>query len=86
MFVNMLDNSKSLCKTINEEISIIMQARKTVLFHGNKSWVKKFGNKGFDVSMEWFDGGKVSEIVGTYILSKISNEIKIELDFTVAMV
>ena len=86
MFVNMLDNSKSLCKTIDEEISIIMQARKTVLFHGSESWVKKFGNKGFDVSMEWFGGGKVSQIVGTYILSKISNEIKIELDFTVAMV
>ena len=86
MFVNMLGNSKSLCKTIDEEISIIMQARKTVLFHGNESWVKKFGNKGFDVSMGWFDEGKVSEIVGTYILSKISNEIKIELDFTMAMV
>ena len=60
-----------------------MQERKTGLSHGNEPWVKKSGNKGFHISMGWFNGGKVSEIVGTYILNKISNEIKITLDFTV---
>ena len=52
-----------------------MQARKTLLFNNNKPWVKKSGNKDFDVPMGCFDGAETSEIVGTYILSKISNEI-----------
>ena len=68
-------SQKSLCKITHEEISIIMQARKTLLFNNNKPWIKKSGNKDFDVPMGCFDRAEVSEIVGTYILSKISNEI-----------
>ena len=52
-----------------------MQARKTLLFNDNKPWVKKSGNKDFDPPMGCFDGTEVSEIVGTYILSKISYKI-----------
>ena len=51
-----------------------MQA-KTQLFNNSKPWVKKSGNKNLDVSMGCFDRVKVSETVGTHILSKISNEI-----------
>ena len=52
-----------------------MQARKTLLFNNNEPWVKKSGNKDFDNPMGCFNGAEASEIVGTYILSKISNEI-----------
>ena len=52
-----------------------MQVRKTLLFNINKPWVKKSGNKDFDIPMGCFDDAEVSEIVETYILSKISNEI-----------
>ena len=51
-----------------------MQA-KTLLFNNSEPWVKKSGNKDLDVSMGCFDAAKVSETVGTHILSKISNEI-----------
>ena len=57
------------------EINIIMQARKTLLFNKNEPWVKKSGHKDFDVPMGCFNGAEVFEIVGTCILSKISNEI-----------
>ena len=40
-----------------------------------QTWIKKSGNKDFDVPLGCFDRVEVSEIVGTYILSKISNEI-----------
>ena len=41
------------------------------------------GIKDFDVPMGCFDGVEVSEIVGTYILIKLSNEInKKQVDFT----
>ena len=52
-----------------------MQARKALLFNKNEPWVKKSGNKDFDVPMGCFDGARVSEIVGTYILSRIINLI-----------
>ena len=52
-----------------------MQTRKTLLFNDNGSWVKKSGNKDFEVPMGCFGGAKVSEIFGIYILNKISNEI-----------
>ena len=70
-----LQFAKSLCKITDEEIRIIMQARKTLLLNDNKPRVKKSGNKDFDVPMGCFDGAEVSEIAGTYILSKISIEI-----------
>ena len=70
-----LQFAKSLCKITYEESSIIMQARKTLLFNNNEPWVKKSGNKDFDNPMGCFNGAEASEIVGTYILSKISNEI-----------
>ena len=37
--------------------------------------VKKSWDKDFDIPGGCFDGAEVLEIVGTYILSKISNEI-----------
>ena len=51
-----------------------MHVRKALLFN-DKPWIKKSGNKDFNFPMDCFDGAEVSEIVGTYILSKISNEI-----------
>ena len=64
-----------------------MHARKALLFNDNKPWTKKSGNKDFDVPMDCFEEAEVSEIVGTYILSKICNKlIKTKLDFSVTMV
>ena len=52
----------------------------TITNHGS-------GIKDFDVPMGCFDGVEVSEIVGTYILSKLSNGInKKQVDFTRTMV
>ena len=72
LFNKVLQFAKGLCKITDKEI---MQARKTLLFKDSKQWVRKSENKDFDVPMGCFDGAEVSEIVGTYILSKISNEI-----------
>ena len=50
---------------------MINQARKTLLFHENTSWVKKKkANKDFDVPMSCFEGAPVYELVGTYILNQ----------------
>ena len=36
-------------------------------------WVKKGGSGDFDISMGYFDGAEVCELVGTFILNKLKN-------------
>ena len=52
-----------------------MLSRRTLLRNDKEPWIKKSRKKDFDVPTGCFDRAKVSEIVGTYILSKINNEI-----------
>ena len=53
-----------------------MQARKTLLFNESKPWLKMFGNEDFDVPMGCFDGAEVFELVGSFILTKLSKVCK----------
>ena len=46
----------------DDDFSIIMQARKTLIC----------GDEDFDVPMGCFDGAKICELVGTYIQSKLT--------------
>ena len=46
---------------------IIMKARRTLLFNDGEPWVKKTGNKEFDVPMGCFDGDDICESVGFII-------------------
>ena len=50
-----------------------MQSRKTLLFNKKTPWVKRCGDKDFDVPMGCYDGAKVCELVGSYLLKKVSN-------------
>ena len=54
-----------------EEIKIILDTKKSILFNNNQAWVKK-GNKLFNVTMGSFDGAEVAELVGLFLLSKLS--------------
>ena len=55
-----------------EDIKIILQTKKTLLFHNGNPWAKK-GNKPFDVSMGSWDGAEVCELVGLYLLSQLTH-------------
>ena len=57
------------------KISIIMQARKTLLFNDNKPWVKSLRINILTSLWGCFNGAEVSDIIRTYIINKISNEI-----------
>jgi hypothetical protein len=50
-----------------EEIKIILQTKKDLLFTDGKPWIKK-GNKVFDVTMGSWDGAEVADLVGLYLL------------------
>jgi len=55
------------------DLQVIRQARKTFLFHKETPWVKKGNVNGFDVAMGAFDGAECCEIVGLYLLDKMTS-------------
>ena len=59
--------------TSNEELDIIMQSRKTLLFHNQEPWVKRDGDEDFDVPMGCCDGAEICELTGSYLLHQLSN-------------
>ena len=52
---------------------IIYHARKSLLFDGNDTWMKKQSGLS-DITMGAYDVAEVSELVGTYMLSLISEK------------
>ena len=60
----------------NDQLSITIQSRKTLLFSNNEPCVKKTGEESFDVPMGSYDGAEGFDLVGTYIF-KITTKEKI---------
>ena len=56
----------------NDDKRIIYHARKSLLFNEEGTWMKKDGL--FDVTMGAYDGAAVCEVVGTFLLDKISEK------------
>ena len=56
-----------------EQRKIILHARKSLLYSYQECWRKK-GNNLFDVTMGAYDGAEVCELVGCYILNKLSGK------------
>ena len=51
-----------------------MQAKRSLLFSRNTTWCKKTTKSLFDVTMGSFDGAESCELVGSYLLSKLTPE------------
>ena len=47
-----------------DEEETIMHCGKSLLFNNSDIWMKKEGNKDFDVTMGRFDGAEICEMVG----------------------
>ena len=56
----------------DEEKNIIIKAKKSILFNGNTAWCKRETKSLFDVTMGSFDGAETCELVGLYLLSKLT--------------
>ena len=55
-----------------KDIEVIFHCRRSLLFHDNKSWIKKDSNGDFDVAMESYDGAEVCELAGLFMLNELS--------------
>ena len=73
LFTDAISYAKTITDIHDDQLSIIMQWRKTLLFNNNEPCVKKTGEEIFEVPMGCYDGAEVCELVGTYILNKLKN-------------
>ena len=67
-----IEFAKSVTNIEKNMIDVIKLSRKSLLFDKSSPWVKT-GNVLFDVTMGSFDGAEVCELVGLYLLEKLSN-------------
>ena len=60
-----------LVNIANEDKVIKKHARKSLLYNNSEPWMKKDSGL-FDVTMGAYDGAEVCELVGTFLLHKLS--------------
>ena len=63
----------------DEQKSIIMHSRKSLLFADGSHWVKKEGDPDFDVTMGSYDGTELCEFVGLYILHRLGEKFGVDI-------
>ena len=67
--------ASTITKISDSDEVIIKHSRKTLFFHNNQPWEKKSGDPDFDVPMGCYDGAEICEVVGIFILNKLSSII-----------
>ena len=76
---NLLNISIAYAKSFTEieanAIYAIKLARKSLLFNKDETWVKKGDDTLLDVTIGSFDGAEICELVGLYLLDKLSSLI-----------
>ena len=63
--------AEKLVNITNEDKVIIKHARKSLLYDNGEPWMEKDSGL-FDVTMDSYDGVEVCELVGTFLLYKLS--------------
>ena len=64
-------------QVLKKDIDLIMHTKRSLLFDCNKAWVKK-KEENVDVTMGAYDGAEVCELVGTYLLSLLSEKYNVD--------
>ena len=72
LLIDAINFEKSSINITEQDLPIIMQSKKTLLFQKSESWVKKTGNEDFDVPKGCYNGAEVCELVGSFILNKLT--------------
>ena len=77
LLLESLDFAKTHAKIEEEEVKLIMNCRKSVLFNSGNVWTKK--DRDVDVTMGAQDGAEIAELTGIYLLKQV-NEFLSSLD------
>ena len=78
LYTDSIKCAKNLIEITDQDLAITMQARKPLLFQSTKPWAKKSGTKDFDVSMGFYDGAEVCELLGSYMLNQLKHDVNKE--------
>ena len=73
LLIDAINFAKLSANTIEQDLSIIMQLRTTLLFQISEPCVKKLENENFDITMGCYDGAEACELVGSFILNKLTS-------------
>ena len=76
LFTKAIEFARRHVQVTDEELRIVMQARKTLLYHNGEPWTKKSDETDFDVPMGSYDGAELCELVGAFMLTEISKVIE----------
>ena len=71
LLIKSLEYAKTHTDICDEQVDIIMHARKSLLFDSSGTWIKKNDNDLFDVTQGSYDGAEVCETVGLFLLSML---------------
>ena len=71
LLLKALNYARKFVTITEEDVNIIMHARKSLLYNDNQPWVKRNGDEEFDVTMGCHDGAETSELIGLFILSQL---------------
>ena len=66
LFDKSVQFAKQYTVITEDDLKIIQQARKTLLYHNGEPWTKKNDASNFDVPMGSYDGAELSELVGAF--------------------
>ena len=74
LFLEAIEFAKDYVEITDEEIELLLNARKSFVIRNEQVWVKIDGED-FDVTMGAYDGAEVAELVVLFLLSKIKQVI-----------
>ena len=69
-----INYAKQFINIPERDIDIIIHSRKSLLFHHDAAWVEKGDSGLFDANIGSYDGAEVCELVGLYILNRLSEK------------
>ena len=58
-----------------DDVEIIMNASKSILFHDEKIWTKKGNTDNFDIAMGTYHGAEITDLIGLYILDQLKTKV-----------
>ena len=64
-----IEHAKLYTSIIQEELDLILHARKSLIFYKSKPWEKTVNEFLFDKTMGNYDGAEICKLVSLYILS-----------------
>ena len=72
LLTSAIEFAKQYSNISQQEVDMVLHARRSLLFDGQNTWVKRSSGGAFDVTMGSFDGAEVCQLVGAFLLTKLA--------------